>query len=75
MLHSTDGATYFASAVSYVSKMFMQFTTCYIRPGSKAAQISVTVFTQITIYVVGNNETSYSFSHHPRKFIKFFNII
>jgi hypothetical protein len=59
MLHSTDGATYFASAVKYASKMFMKLTTGYIRPSSNAAQIRVTVFHKITNYVDGNNKTSY----------------
>jgi hypothetical protein len=51
-----DGATYFASAVSYASKNFMELTTGYIRPSSNPAQIGVTVFTKIIKHVVGNNK-------------------
>jgi hypothetical protein len=59
MLHSMDSATYFTSAVSYASKMFMKLTTGYLRPSSNAAQIRVTVFHKITKYVIGNNKTSH----------------
>ncbi len=59
MLHSMDSATYFASAVSCTTKMFMQLTTGYIMPSSNAAQMRVTVFHKITNYVVGNNKTSH----------------
>ena len=59
MLHSMDGAIYFASAVSCTTKMFMNLTTGYLRPSSNAAQIRVTVFHKITNYVVGNNKTSH----------------
>jgi hypothetical protein len=58
MLHSTDGATYFACAVSYASKMGLKLTNGYIRPSSNAALIGVTVFTKTTKYVISNNETA-----------------
>ncbi len=55
-----DSATYFASAVSYASKMVLKLTNGYRRPSSNAAQIRVSVFfLKITKYVVGNNEASH----------------